>query len=127
MALKETLAVVNDDALRAALVEAEQQLQRGEVAPIEDLAGGDLPAGRLRIAPSILPDRESLSESSRAAVAEALRTIDDDPIVGAPLLPPLRGYWSHRAGDHRIVYRLLPEARVVAVLAVHRIDDRLFR
>ena len=75
---------------------------------------------RLRFAERVLDDWRALSDEERAAVLPALERIDEDPIIGAPLLEPLRGYWSHRAGHLRIIYRLAPEARFIIVLSIGR-------
>jgi mRNA-degrading endonuclease RelE of RelBE toxin-antitoxin system len=37
---------------------------------------------------------------------------------GLPLRGPLAGYWKHEFASHRIVYRIYPDHRVVAVCAV---------
>ena len=75
---------------------------------------------RLRFAERVLEDWRALSPEERAGAMAALERIDEDPIVGAPLLEPLRGYWSYRAGHLRIVYRIAPEARFVVVLSIGR-------
>ena len=49
---------------------------------------------------------------------EALETIDEDPIIGAPLFEPLRGYWSYRSEGIRIIYRIVTEARFIVVLNI---------
>lgn len=78
---------------------------------------------RLRIAESVEGEWQVLSADERAAARKALMSIDDDPIVGAPLYEPLRGYWSYRAGHLRIVYRIVPEARFVVILTIHRAES----
>jgi len=75
---------------------------------------------RLRFAERVEADWRALADDERAAALAALEVIDEDPIIGAPLFEPLRGYWSHRAGHLRIVYRLMPEARFVVVLSIGR-------
>ena len=75
---------------------------------------------RLRFAERVLNDWTALSADERASVLAALEVIDEDPIIGAPLYEPLRGYWSHRVGHLRIVYRLAPEARFIIVLSIGR-------
>ena len=75
---------------------------------------------RLRIAESVQAEWQSLSDDERAAVRKTLMAIDDDPIIGAPLFEPLRGYWSARAGHVRVVYKVVPEARFVVILTIHR-------
>jgi len=75
---------------------------------------------RLRFAKTVAADWSSLAAHEREAVTAALERIDEDPIAGAPLFEPLRGYWSYRTGHLRIVYRILPEARFVVVLSIAR-------
>lgn len=37
---------------------------------------------------------------------------------GLPLRGSLAGYWKHQFGNHRVIYRIYPENRVVVVCAV---------
>lgn len=37
---------------------------------------------------------------------------------GLPLRGSLAGYWKHQFGNHRVIYRVYPENRVVVVCAV---------
>jgi mRNA-degrading endonuclease RelE of RelBE toxin-antitoxin system len=78
---------------------------------------------RLRIAESVEAEWQALSVDERSTARKALMSIDDDPIAGAPLYEPLRGYWSYRAGHLRIVYRIVPEARFVVILTIHRAES----
>ena len=80
---------------------------------------------RLRIAPPAARDWESLSAHDRDIARRALETIDDDPIIGAPLFEPLKGLWSHRAGDLRIVYRIVTEGRFIVILSMTRCNARV--
>jgi len=73
---------------------------------------------RLRIAESVESDWKALSAEERETAKTALQRIDDDPIAGAPLFEPLKGLWSYRAGDLRIVYRVVAEGRFVAILSI---------
>lgn len=75
---------------------------------------------RLRFAERVESDWRALSDDERESALAALEIIDEDPIIGAPLLEPLRGYWSHRVGHLRIVYRVMPEARFIVVLSIGR-------
>ena len=75
---------------------------------------------RLRIAERVAADWTALSGQERATVLKALEAIDEDPIAGAPLFEPLRGFWSYRVEHLRIVYRIVAEARFVVVVSIGR-------
>ena len=75
---------------------------------------------RLRIVESVEPQWKTLSDEERTAVRKALEKIDDDPIIGAPLFDPLRGYWSLPVDGLRIVYRIVADARFVVILSISR-------
>ena len=75
---------------------------------------------RLRLAERVQSEWSSLNDDERATAMKALEIIDEDPIAGAPLLDPLRGYWSYRADGLRIVYRIVSEARFVVILSITR-------
>ncbi len=75
---------------------------------------------RLRIVDSVLPQWQSLNADERDAVRRTLEKIDEDPIVGAPLFEPLRGYWSFQVDGLRIVYRIVADARFVVILSITR-------
>jgi mRNA-degrading endonuclease RelE of RelBE toxin-antitoxin system len=75
---------------------------------------------RLRIADSVAPQWAALNDQERAAVRRTLESIDEDPIIGAPLFEPLRGYWSCHADGLRIVYRIVADARFVVILSITR-------
>jgi mRNA interferase RelE/StbE len=66
-------------------------------------------------------DFSKLDKGVRDRVVEKLREISGDPRVGKPLRGKLRGLYSARAGDYRIVYQIFDEKRVVAAVMVgHR-------
>lgn len=73
---------------------------------------------RLRIAESVEADWKPLDAAERETVRAALQRIDNDPIAGAPLFEPLKGFWSYRAENLRIVYRVVAEGRFVAILSI---------
>ena len=75
---------------------------------------------RLRIAESVAEQWKALNDAERASVRQALETIDEDPIIGAPLFEPLRGYWSFSADGLRIIYRIVADARFVVILSITR-------
>lgn len=59
-----------------------------------------------------------------AAVEFVYGSLADNPRrVGKPLIGDLKGTWSARRGDYRVLYDVDDEAQVVTVLAVtHRAD-----
>jgi mRNA-degrading endonuclease RelE of RelBE toxin-antitoxin system len=99
LALRETIDIANDSLLFAQLAQADEETpeQRGRYE-------------RLRFAPS-----------AAAIYDAALRRIELDPIIGAPLFEPLKGLWSYRSGGLRIIYKIVPAARAVVVLSVTRV------
>jgi mRNA-degrading endonuclease RelE of RelBE toxin-antitoxin system/PHD/YefM family antitoxin component YafN of YafNO toxin-antitoxin module len=117
MALRETIDISNDPELR-------EEIERGEkpqeLLLTEDLFGQRLENDRLRLTESVERTWNSLADHEREATREALVRLDEDPIAGAPLFDPLRGLWSHRAGHLRIIYKIMPEARFVLILAITR-------
>ena len=100
LALRETIDLANDRELYARIAEAndEEIEQRGRYE-------------RLRFAKSVAPIYDA-----------ALRTIELDPIAGAPLFEPLKGLWSYRTRELRIIYKIVAEARVVVVLHIARVS-----
>lgn len=115
LAMQETIDIANDALLYARIAEADDASSR---------RAGELPdAGhfeRIRIAPPVEHDYGSLGAEEQPEAMEALRRIDDDPIVGAPLFEPLKGLWTYRAGRLRIIYRVVTEGRFVLILSITR-------
>ena len=99
MAMRETLDIANDPMLYARLIAAddEELEQRGRYE-------------WLRFAKSVEPIYDA-----------ALRRIELDPIAGAPLFEPLKGLWSYRTEELRIIYKIVAEARMVVVLSIARV------
>ena len=101
MALRETIEIANDSLLFAKLAEADDEEieQRGKYE-------------RLRFAKSVAPIFDA-----------ALRRLELDPIIGAPLFEPLKGLWSYRTEELRIIYKIVAEARVVVILWMAKINS----
>ncbi|HET7705005.1 MAG TPA: hypothetical protein VFM36_02890 [Thermoanaerobaculia bacterium] len=76
---------------------------------------------RLRIVESVEAQWKALADHERELARQMLVKIDEDPIIGAPLFEPLRGLWSARSENIRIVYRIMAEARFVVILAIVRV------
>ena len=75
---------------------------------------------RLRFAERVEKEWSALNAVEQRNVVKALETIDENPIAGAPLMEPLRGYWSYRVHHMRIVYRIVAEARFIVILSITR-------
>jgi mRNA-degrading endonuclease RelE of RelBE toxin-antitoxin system len=77
---------------------------------------------RLRLTDASIADWKTLTNEERFLVRGALQALDDDPIAGVPLFEPLRGLWSYRIEELRILYRIMPEARFVVILTITRAE-----
>jgi mRNA-degrading endonuclease RelE of RelBE toxin-antitoxin system len=60
---------------------------------------------RVRVPPAEAEVLRTLPPPVKAIIRRALDRIADDPAAGKPLTGLLRGYWSHRVGRYRIIYR----------------------
>ena len=122
LAQRETIELANDEILRARIARADAELQRGAALELIDLVPDARAANdRLRIAEAVEHEWQSLADHEKEMIDQALRAIDDDPIIGAPLFEPLRGLWSHRVDHLRIVYRIVAEARFIGILTIARV------
>jgi mRNA-degrading endonuclease RelE of RelBE toxin-antitoxin system len=95
-ALRETIDIANDAELFAHLAEADQE--EVETRGVYQW---------LRFAKSV-----------PRVFDAAFRTIELDPIAGAPLFEPLKGLWSYRSRGLRIIYKIAAEARMVVILSI---------
>ena len=50
-------------------------------------------------------------------LAAKIKSLGEDPEAGKPLVGPLKGIWSLRVGDQRILYRI--ERGTIVVLTVN--------
>jgi len=87
------------------------------------LPGGPRPATpgfELRYTADAAADIGNLDGSIRKQLRKVLeKKLAVDPEgYGLPLRGALTNYWKHEFGNHRIVYRIYPAQRVVAVCAV---------
>ena len=83
-----------------------------------ELTGVRSAEDRLRLAESVERTWQMLTDDRQITIAKAFAFIEDDPIAGAPLYEPLRGLWSYRLGDARVIYRIMAEARFIVILAI---------
>ena len=52
-------------------------------------------------------------------VVAKIQTLAEDPKAGKPLVGPLKGRWSFRIGDYRILYEV-GKTEVIIMTATHR-------
>ena len=74
----------------------------------------------LRYTPDAAADIKALDGSVRNKLRKVLeKKLAIDPEgYGLPLRGSLAGYWKHQFGNHRIVYRIYPQHRMVAICSV---------
>ncbi len=99
LAMSETLAIANDAILFARLAEADEE---------EVEARG-------------VYERLRFAKSAARIFDASFRIIESDPIAGAPLFEPLKGLWSYRTDDLRIIYKIVAEAKIVVILSISRL------
>lgn len=127
-ALRETVSIVGDAAVREAIETADAELALGAMLLLDELTGvRERWNDRLRFAERVEADWRALPSERRDTMVELLRRLDDDPLVGVPLFAPFGALWSFTSGDLRIVYRVAAEARMIAVLAIGRLAQETDR
>ncbi len=88
-------------------------------APTPDEPRAKLPF-ELRYTSDAAADIKALDGSVRNQLRKVLeKKLAIDPEgYGLPLRGSLAGYWKHQFGNHRVVYRIYPQHRVVVVCSV---------
>jgi PHD/YefM family antitoxin component YafN of YafNO toxin-antitoxin module/mRNA-degrading endonuclease RelE of RelBE toxin-antitoxin system len=114
VALRETIEIAADPKLREKLTVAETEVAKGEI----DEPASRVPNDRLRIPDSAAADIAAIDAE---VIRKAFERIDEDPIIGAPLFDPYRGWWSYRTEQLRVIYRIVAEARFVVILSVQKV------
>jgi mRNA interferase RelE/StbE len=78
------------------------------------------PLFELRYTPDAAADIKALDGSVRNQLRKVLeKKLAVSPEgYGLPLRGTLAGYWKHQFAQHRVIYRIYPEPRVVAVCSV---------
>jgi mRNA interferase RelE/StbE len=78
------------------------------------------PPFELRYTPDAAADIKALDGSVRHQLRKVLeKKLALDPEgYGLPLRGSLAGYWKHQFGNHRLVYRIYPQPRVVVLCSV---------
>ncbi len=78
-------------------------------------------AYQLLYLPGAASDLAVLPVAVAARARSGLEALARNPQLGKPLKGPLRGLWSYRVGDYRVVYKIRHGSLVVLVLAIgHR-------
>lgn len=125
MALRETIEIANDALLFARLAEADESTS----IPAAESSRADDPTTRrlerIVLAGAARAGLDGLEGVARRRALSALARINLDPILGAPLFEPLKGLWSYRTEELRILYRIVAEARIVVVLSILRTKDEV--
>lgn len=111
VALRETIEIAANPKLRDRLADAETEVAKGEIDEPATRVQND----RLRIPDSVAADVAAIDPE---LIRAAYEKIDEDPIIGAPLFDPYRGWWSYRTEGLRVIYRIVAEARFVVILSV---------
>jgi len=85
----------------------------GQKSPIEEVF-------RLRFTPDAAADIQSLDGSIRNQLRKVLeKKLAVNPEgYGLPLRGALANFWKHEFSNHRVIYRIYPQFRVVAICAV---------
>jgi mRNA-degrading endonuclease RelE of RelBE toxin-antitoxin system len=110
LALRETIEIANDALLFAKLAEADE----------ETPADFDRRLPRLRITRAAQEGLAALAGIERRLVLSTLARINDNPIAGAPLFEPLKGLWSHRSGELRLIYKIVADASMIVIMSITR-------
>ena len=66
---------------------------------------------------------QKLNQPLKNQIQQAVELIAEDPKVGKPLVGVLKGRFSYRCGNYRIIYRIYHQEITVLILTVdHRRD-----
>ena len=77
----------------------------------------------VRIKNSAAKELAAIPQPTRDRIIEAIDSLGEQPLAGAPLKGALRGLRRMRVRDYRIVYQALDDEMVVLVVrAAHRRD-----
>jgi len=89
-------------------------------AAIEDDQPKPQPAFELRYTLDAGAEIKKLDGGIRKQLKKALekKLAVDPQSYGSPLRGSLTNFWKHEFGSHRVIYRIYPERRMVAICAV---------
>jgi mRNA interferase RelE/StbE len=73
------------------------------------------------IAPRAKKEIDSLDSATKERIANALESLALDPYAGKSLKADLKGLYSYRVGDYRIIYTIVNNKLLIQVVKVmHR-------
>lgn len=73
------------------------------------------------IAPTAKRQIDNLQPNIKSRLADVLSVIADNPFIGKALKAELKGLYSYRLGDYRIIYNIVRHKLVIQVIKVmHR-------
>ena len=81
-----------------------------------------MPSYSIVIAPKAVKQITSLPERIKSKIGETIyNVIATDPFIGKPLKAGLKGLYSYRMGDYRIIYSILRSKLIIQIIKVmHR-------
>jgi len=75
------------------------------------------------IAPKAKRQIDKLTEKVKDKLANALQELSNNPYLGKPLKAQLKGLFSCRIGDYRIIYDIVKKQLIVQIIKImHRKD-----
>ena len=77
-----------------------------------------MPRYHVAIPPGVAELISHLPPAVKRDARQAIRILCDDPRAGEPLQRELHGLWKYRIRRFRIIYRIVPEERLLQVMAV---------
>jgi mRNA-degrading endonuclease RelE of RelBE toxin-antitoxin system len=77
-----------------------------------------MPRYRVAIAPDVAELISHLPPAVKRDARQAMRILCEDPRAGEPLQRERHGLWKYRIRRFRIIYRIVPEQRLLQIMAV---------
>lgn len=76
---------------------------------------------KIQYSPEAKEAIEKLQEKKKRQIKSAIERLANNHVYGKPLDGALKGYYSYRSGDYRIIYRIIrDEITIMIMLVGHR-------
>lgn len=76
---------------------------------------------KIQYSPEAKEAIEKLQEKKKRQIKSAIERLANNPVYGKPLDGVLKGYYSYRSGDYRIIYKIIRnEITIMIMLVGHR-------